>query len=146
MLSTLRLPSEECRTCVEVAVVEPVVVFVVDDTRDTREALAMLLRREGYHTICAANGWEAIKALDQAVPAVVLLDIEMPVMDGLSALQAIRQDPQWHHLPVLILSGNTDEQSVREARRLGASDYFVKGTTPLKDVVQRVRDYATLPA
>ena len=124
---------------------EPVVVFVVDDTHDTREALAKLLRREGYHTVCAANGWEAIKALEEAVPSVVLLDIEMPVMDGLSALQAIRQDPEWHHLPVLIFSGNTDEHSVREARRLGASDYLVKGTTTLKDVVRRVHHYASQP-
>ena len=130
---------------VEVAV-EPVVVFVVDDTRDTREALSKLLRREGYHTVCGSNGWEAIKALEESVPSVVLLDIEMPVMNGLSTLQAIRQDPTWHYLPVLILSGNTDEQSVGEARRLGASDYLVKGTTPLKDVVRRVRDYASLPA
>ena len=127
-------------------VVERIVVFVVDDTDQTREALAKLLRREGYHTVCASNGWEAIKALEESEPAVVLLDIEMPVMNGLSALQAIRQDPKWHYLPVLILSGNTDEQSLREARRLGASDYLVKGTTPLKDVVRRVRDYASLSA
>jgi CheY-like chemotaxis protein len=117
--------------------------LVVDDTHDTREGLAKLLQLGGYHTVCASNGREAIRALEVAVPAVILLDIEMPVMDGLSALRAIRQDPKWHDLPVVILSGNTDRHSVEEARRLGANDYLVKGTTPMKDVVRRVSHYAS---
>lgn len=121
---------------------EPVTVFVVDDTPDTREALGQLLRRAGYHAVCVGNGWEAIKLLEETEPAVVLLDVGMPVMDGLSTLRAIRQDPAWRYLPVLVLSGRTDEGSTAEARCLGATDYLPKGSTSPEKVLRRVRHYA----
>ena len=65
----------------------------------------------------------------------------MPVMNGLNTLRAIRQDPTWHYLPVLILSGKDDDQCVNAARCLGASDFLAKGTTPPEDVVRRVHHF-----
>jgi CheY-like chemotaxis protein len=120
----------------------PVTILVVDDAHDTREVLVRLLRREGYRAVCATNGWEAFQALEKFNPAAVVLDIGMPVMDGLSMLRAIRQDPSWRHLPVLLLTGNADERFAEEARYLGASEFLVKGSTPLPDVIRRVRHYA----
>ena len=68
-------------------------ILIVDDHPVTREPLAKLLRYEGYQTVCAANGAEAMAALESGSPDLVLLDVVMPKVDGLSFLEAARHDP-----------------------------------------------------
>jgi CheY-like chemotaxis protein len=84
-------------------------VMVVDDTAVIREAVARLLRREGFETICAANGKEALDKLKLNQPDLVLLDIMMPEMDGLHCLQELRSDPRWETLPVIMMTALCDD-------------------------------------
>jgi CheY-like chemotaxis protein len=114
-------------------------VMVVDDTAVIRETLAKLLRNEGFQTVCAANGKEALAALQSAAPDVILLDIMMPEMDGLECLAALRQQPRWRALPVIIMTALGDEEHQLKAERLGASDYLVKARLSLNQVLERVR-------
>ncbi|MDP9172302.1 MAG: response regulator [Planctomycetota bacterium] len=114
-------------------------VMVVDDTAVIREAVAKLLRREGFQTICAANGKEALHALTRSEPDLVLLDIMMPEMDGMECLEQLRSDPKWKSTPVIMMTALSDDENQRRATQLGASDYMVKAKFTVEQMLDRIR-------
>jgi CheY-like chemotaxis protein len=78
---------------------------VVDDDADIRDTLAAILEDEGYRVHAAANGREALALLEEIErPALLLVDLRMPVMDGVELIEAMRRDPRWRDLPVIVLS------------------------------------------
>jgi CheY-like chemotaxis protein len=83
-------------------------VLVVDDDTDTVETMRDILREEGHVVVCAHNGREALEEMRAEKPDLVLLDLEMPEMDGRSFLQAVREDPQLANVQVVVLSGADD--------------------------------------
>lgn len=117
-------------------------VLVIDDEARTREALTRLLAREGYQTVTAGDGAEALRALESATPDVILLDLMMPGMDGLELLEALRRHPQWKALPVVVLTALSDTHTVNRARQLGAKEYLVKATFSLAEMLEHVKRYA----
>ena len=103
-----------------------VTVLVVEDTAIARDPLVKLLGFEGYRAIGVANGQEALDALLVHDPDVVLLDILMPVMNGLEFLNIVRHDPRWKHLPVIVLTAVRDEVCERDVRELGVQGFVLK--------------------
>lgn len=101
-------------------------ILVVDDTEACRRLLARLLRAKGYETLCVSNGLEALEALKMATPALILLDLAMPELDGIGFLRAIRDRPEWAAVPVIVVSGEEANSPLRRAEELGARDVFVK--------------------
>ncbi len=99
-------------------------VLVVDDERAIRDSLRMILEYEGYRVDEAAGGPEAIARIADRPPDAVVLDIKMPEMDGLAALQALRE--RGYDMPVLMISGHGDVATAVEATRRGAYDFFEK--------------------
>ena len=99
-------------------------VLVVDDEELIRWSLAEHLKAEGYTVNEAANGQEALEQVNAAAPDVILLDLKMPVMDGLSTLRRLREDG--HEIPVIVLTAHGGVESAVEATRLGAADYLSK--------------------
>src|SRR4029078_5605408 len=81
----------------------------------------------GYHSFCSCNGSEALVALESTVPALILLDLAMPVMDGLTFLAIVRSDTRWAHLPVIVISGESEDGPMRRATALGATEVLAKG-------------------
>jgi CheY-like chemotaxis protein len=80
-------------------------ILVVDDDGDTREMLREVLELDGYRVAAASNGREALERLRAGLaPALVLLDIMMPVMSGAELLAELRRDPRFAHLPVVLVS------------------------------------------
>src|ERR1051326_7149516 len=79
-------------------------LLVVDDDEDARRLIAAYLSEEGYEIQTAVNGREALDVLERFSPDLVILDLLMPVMDGMAFLDAIRADPRWRHLPVIIIT------------------------------------------
>jgi CheY-like chemotaxis protein len=102
------------------------IVLVVDDTPVVRETMAKILRVEGFDTVCAANGQEALDALGRVSPDVMLLDIMMPVMDGMQFLKRIRGNPKWAKVPVIVMTALSDDETSLEANQLGANEFLVK--------------------
>ncbi|MCZ6696934.1 MAG: sigma-54 dependent transcriptional regulator [Acidobacteria bacterium] len=99
-------------------------VLVIDDDEAIRKSLRMVLEYEGYEYAEAASGPGGIAALERESPDAVLLDIKMPGMDGLEALQLARKrDP---HTPILMISGHGDVPTAVEAIRKGAYDFLEK--------------------
>jgi len=98
--------------------------LVVDDEPDVREILAALIRRQGYEVTEARDGEEAVRARAEHRPDAIFLDVMMPKMTGLEALERIREeDPD---VPVVIVSANRDEETAEAALRLGAVNFVQK--------------------
>ena len=108
-------------------------VLVVDDTAFNRQLLSRLLRGIGHDPLEAEDGAAALALLrDPATLAVdvILLDIMMPVMDGYETLAALKSDPILRHLPVIVISGVNELDSVVRCIDMGAADYLPKSVDP----------------
>ena len=101
-------------------------ILIVDDQEDIRLALSITLRDAGHAVYEAANGAEAIEEAIAQQPDLVLMDVMMPVMDGFSALRALKEQPATHNTPVLMLTALSRPEQRERARVLGAFDYITK--------------------
>jgi DNA-binding NarL/FixJ family response regulator len=107
-------------------------VLLADDQALIRNAVAELVAHEPGFTVVGqvADGREAVAATRELSPDVVLMDIRMPVMDGIQATAAIREDPELDRSRVLVLTTFEDDEYVLEALKAGASGFIGKGTQP----------------
>ena len=101
-------------------------VLVVDDSITMRKITTRLLERNHYQVRTAKDGVDAVALLDEHTPDVVILDIEMPRMDGFEVLTHIRNQPHYAHLPVIMVTSRSGSKHRQRADRLGVSDYLVK--------------------
>lgn len=104
-------------------------VLVVDDSADIREVLRFLLEKGGYRVVEAADGQEAVEAARRECPALVLMDLGLPVMDGVSAMRAIREAEALCDVPVIVLSG-FDHEHREAAVAAGCSAFLQSPSTP----------------
>ena len=117
-------------------------ILVVDDHPVTREPLARLLRYEGFKTTCAANGVEALAAVGQSRPDLILLDVMMPKMNGVDFLDALRRDPGGQAIPVVALTGVLDPNHIARLRELGAVEVMTKARFTVEQLLEVVRAHA----
>ena len=99
-------------------------VLIVDDEPDVADVLSEAARGFGHRTAVALNGGEALRAVREFSPHVVLLDIRMPGIDGHTVLEHLKRSPQ--PPAIIIVSGNQDEQEARQLLQRGAVDYVTK--------------------
>jgi class 3 adenylate cyclase len=116
-------------------------VLVVDDDALNRRLLTATLAREGHRTTAANDGAEALEALAKEPPDVILLDIVMPGIDGIGVLERIKADENLRHLPVIMISGLDDTESVVRCLEMGADDFLPK---PFDVAILRARINAGL--
>jgi len=102
------------------------IVMVVDDDPATLHVLTRTLTHDGFSVIEASNGQEAIDAFKQSRPDVILMDVEMPGTDGYEACSAIRQSEGGADLPVVMVTGHDDSESINRAYEVGATDFVSK--------------------
>lgn len=107
------------------------VLLVVDDDDGNREMLSRRLARLGHQVLGASNGIEALKQLEASSVDLVLLDLQMPEMDGYQTLLSIRGNKRLQHLPVVILSASSDIERVARCIEMGAEDYLPKPFNPV---------------
>src|SRR5258706_820164 len=113
-------------------------VLIADDEPAIRTVLrGVLMRHFSVEIVEAENGLEALDRLTQDRYSFVILDVSMPVMTGTETLRALRRHPQTASLPVIIMTANTDEATVKQIMTLGVSDYVIKAVRP-GFVVERV--------
>ena len=100
-------------------------VLIADDFKDTRKLIKLLLEKNGYEVIEAADGYEAVKQAVKNRPNLILMDIAMPVMDGIQATQAIRRHYDLTEVPILAVTAYGDFYNER-ARDVGCNDVIQK--------------------
>ncbi|HAN54817.1 MAG TPA: hybrid sensor histidine kinase/response regulator, partial [Betaproteobacteria bacterium] len=102
------------------------VVMVVDDSLTVRKITGRMLAREGYQVITAKDGLDALQMLQDSVPDVMLLDIEMPRMDGFELTRTMRADPKLASVPIIMITSRTADKHRDHAFSLGVNDYLGK--------------------
>jgi chemosensory pili system protein ChpA (sensor histidine kinase/response regulator) len=101
-------------------------VMVVDDSLTVRKFTSRFLEREGFRVIAARDGVEALEMLEEEMPAVMLLDIEMPRMDGFEVARTVRSSSQTKELPIIMITSRTAEKHRGHAMELGVNAYMGK--------------------
>jgi two-component system chemotaxis response regulator CheY len=115
-------------------------VMTVDDSRTMREMVSFTLKGAGYDVVEAGDGQQALNALTSNKVDLVIADLNMPVMDGLTLIRKLRATPQHRTTPILMLTTEADEKKKAEGRAAGATGWIVKPFDPGKliSVVQKV--------
>lgn len=110
-------------------------ILVVDDSKEIVEAICKLLEKEGFCTIKAYNGLAALDKIVENKIHLIIMDIMMPIMDGLSAIMRIRQK---NNIPIIVLSAKTEDTDKVLGLSIGADDYIEKPYNPI-ELVARVQ-------
>jgi CheY-like chemotaxis protein len=124
-------------------------ILVVEDQVEARKPLVKLLKMEGYDVVGVASAFEALAAARHRRPDLVLLDVMIPQLDGLTFLMLLREDRNFRELPVVLLTGVADEHTMQRARELGVRDYLLKAQfspEQLLGIVQRNINGSATPA
>ena len=121
-------------------------ILVVDDTALAREAVSKLLEYEGFKVLRAEHGRDAWALMYDNTPDLILLDLMMPEMDGITLLRMIRRSDRWENLPVVVLTGATDDQKlIQRARELKIQDLVPKATFGFDDLLCRIKAHLIPP-
>lgn len=110
-------------------------ILICDDERDIVSALKIYLEAEGYDTVCAYTGLEALAVLERQPVQLVLLDVMMPQMDGITAMARLRE--KWN-IPVILLTAKSEDTDKVLGLNVGADDYVTKPFNPV-ELLARVR-------
>lgn len=104
----------------------PPLVMVVDDSVTVRKVTTRLLERQGMQVITARDGLDAVTQLEEKVPDIMLLDIEMPRMDGFEVATRVRHDERTKHLPIIMITSRSGEKHRERALAIGVNEYMSK--------------------
>jgi len=105
---------------------KPLTVLLVEDTEDNRYMMRRLLEMTGYRVVEAMNGEEAVKVAAAESPQLILMDLSLPVIDGLAATRLIRKLPKLESTPIIAVSANDTSDFQSEAIDAGCNSYFTK--------------------
>lgn len=120
-------------------------ILIVDDQKDVGPGPERLLRYAGHEAVSVTGGAEALAMLHIRKPELVVLDVSMPEMDGLTVLKTLREHDELKDLRVVMYSADTQHETMTEATRLGAVDFLVKGTVGFEKLVARIAELAGEP-
>ncbi|HZN68958.1 MAG TPA: response regulator [Tepidisphaeraceae bacterium] len=122
-------------------------IMVVDDTALARESVAKLLEYEGYRALRAKNGKDGWAMMYHDAPDLILLDLMMPEMDGITFLTMLRRSTLWKDLPVIVLTGVTDDDKlISRAWELKVQDLIPKASFGFEDLLNRVKQHLPMNA
>jgi two-component system, cell cycle response regulator DivK len=115
-------------------------ILVVEDQEDNRQILRDLLGATDYEMIEAENGQEALSAIEKRRPDLILMDIQLPVMDGYEATRRIKANPEWKSIPVIVVTSYALSGDAEKARAAGCDDYVTKPYSP-RQLLAKIREY-----
>lgn len=115
-------------------------LLLVDDDQDFVQLLEFDLKKHGYQIIVALNGEEGLEKLEKEKPALIVLDIKMPKMDGYTFVRKIKKDPETKNIPVIVL---TSYEPMRDMFQLeGVQDYIVK-SVHMENLLSSIKKYTS---
>jgi len=115
-------------------------VLLVEDTEDNRQMMKRLLEMSGYQVLEAVNGEEAVKLASQEQPQIILMDLSLPLIDGLTATRRIRNSPGMSKVPIVAVSAHDTADFHSEALAAGCNAYITKPIDypQLEEIVNRL--------
>ncbi|MFV1967966.1 MAG: response regulator transcription factor [Pirellulaceae bacterium] len=114
-------------------------ILVVDDEENIAHSLNFLMEKIGYSVRIAADGEEAIEAIEDARPDLILLDINMPRMNGYQVCEMVRADPEWKDILIVMLTAKGRDIEREKGLAVGADDYITKPFST-QEVIDKVRE------
>lgn len=114
-------------------------IVIAEDEAILLKAMTIELGNAEFDVLCATNGEAAVDLVLKEKPDLLILDILMPKLNGLDALEKIRASRGFKHLPVIVLSNLSQEDDFRRAQQLGVLKYFIKATVDLGELVSLIR-------
>ena len=112
------------------------IVILAEDDRTIARLIIFKLEKEGFRVIHFLNGEGVVDAVSKILPDIVILDVMMPIQDGISILKEIKANPKIKHIPVVILSAKGQEKDIIKGMEIGASDYISKPFSPSELIVR----------
>jgi CheY-like chemotaxis protein len=115
-------------------------ILIADDEPNIVVSLEFLMKQRGYDIRVVSDGAEALKAVGEFHPDLILLDVMMPKMQGFDVLARLKSDATTRDIPVIMLSNLEQEAEVRRSIEGGARSYLVKSNVPLDELAERVAE------
>lgn len=119
-------------------------VLVIDDDGLLQKSLSEMLRSRGYVVETASNGEEGLKIALEKKPALILLDYQMPILDGMQTLERLRSDERGKRIEVVFSTNTYDTTVINRALSLGVHDYILKSDSSLEQIADLVGRYVPL--
>ena len=115
-------------------------ILIADDSRTIVSMVSSRLERSGYEVLTTANGEDALKLAQEREPVLVILDVEMPKLDGYEVTRRLRANEATSALPIILLTARDDEDAQATGYEAGATDYITKPFSPqeLEAAVERI--------
>ena len=115
-------------------------IAIIEDDPVISQMYRIKFEADGFDVQMANNGKRGVDLVETFLPDIILLDLQMPEMDGTEALEIIRKNEWGKNIPVIILTNMGEEESPKKIRSLGIHSYIVKANLTPKQVVQRVKE------
>ncbi|MBI2041928.1 MAG: response regulator [Candidatus Nealsonbacteria bacterium] len=114
-------------------------ILIIEDDKFLRDLIIRKLVQEGYKTSEAVDGEEGFKKIKEEKPALVLLDLILPGIDGFEVLAKIKENPELSKIPVMVISNLGQGEDMERAKGLGAVDYVIKAHFTPNEIVERIK-------
>ena len=115
-------------------------ILLIEDESAIQHALTDKLKEEGFDVLEAKNGEDGLKMAKEKHPDLILLDIIMPIMDGITMFKELRKDEWGKDAKIIFLTNLSEEERISEVLNLGTAEYLIKTDWSLADVVKKIRE------
>src|SRR6266550_5964475 len=116
-------------------------ILLVDDTPEDRRPLAKVLRAQGYNILTAVNAFEAMAAAQREDPDLILLDVMIPPMDGLTFLMLLRDSAVGRNTPVIVITGLDDPNTISRAQNLRVKEILIKNQFEIPELLNLIEKH-----
>ncbi len=116
-------------------------ILIVDDDEKNRKLLRVILQHQGYETIEAKNGREAVNMAIENIPDLILMDIRMPVMDGLEAIRLLRSETSVSKIPVIVLTSSVIQQEREKIISESGCDGYITKPIDIQKFIETIKKY-----
>jgi DNA-binding response OmpR family regulator len=114
-------------------------ILIIDDDEDFLSILDMKFKKEGFLVVIAKDGEEGIRIAKSENPNIILLDMALPKKGGIEVLEDLKSDEVSKNIPVIILSNFSEDENIKKATSLGATDYFIKADSSILEIFEKVQ-------
>ncbi|MFA6193664.1 MAG: response regulator [Parcubacteria group bacterium] len=113
-------------------------ILIVEDDNFVAEVYLAKLSEMGYETALAQNGEEGLAELKKGKVDLILLDILMPIMNGIEMLEEVKKNEEWKNIPVILLTNIGEKESIQKVREMGVKNYLIKSHFTPAEVIEKI--------